>query len=112
MNKCVPLNNVKLDIISQKALKTIRDKKNAGDMLAATVTVGVFSSIFTKSNPPQAAFNITQTDWSLYTKAMKAVPVITKRAIEKEVEFMILHYQLHNNPKLLQFWQGVYSGCK
>ena len=76
------------------------------------VTVGVISNIFTKSNSLQASYHITQTDWSIYAQSMKSVPAITKRAIEKEVELMIMHYQIKNDQKLLAFWKGIYEGCK
>nr|WP_193988806.1 hypothetical protein [Lelliottia steviae] len=112
MNNCQPIQGLKFDSVSQRTLQKIAQKKESGNLLSAALTAGVFSSIFTKSSPAQAAYNITQTDWSLYAKSMKAVPIITRRSIEKDVEFMILHYQMHNNPKLLKFWQGVYNGCK
>lgn len=112
MNNCKPIQGLKFDAISQKALNKISQKKESGKLLAAALTAGVFSNIFTKSSSTQVAFNITQTDWSLYAKSMKSVPIITRRSIEKDVEFMILHYQMHNNQKLLNFWQGVYNGCK
>ena len=112
MDKCQPIHGLKFDAVSQKTINKIAQRKESANLLSAALTVGVFSNIFTKSSPSQAAYNITQIDWSLYANAMKQVPIITRAAIEKDVEFMILHYQMHNNPKLLKFWQGVYNGCK
>lgn len=111
MPKCEPIQNLVLDKTSLNTIKIIKKKRVYGDALAGMISVGVLSSIFTKSNAPQAAFNITQTDWTLYASAMKSVPIITRRAIEKEVEYMLIHYQQHYDSKHLKFWQGIYSGC-
>lgn len=89
--------------------RTNKEKAYFCDALAGVISIGVFSNIFTKSN---AAYNITQTDWILYSDAMRAIPIITKRAIEKEVENMIIHFQLNYDRKQLNFWKGIYNGCK
>ena len=112
MKTCEPLNGLQLDAVSEKTIEIINSKKEISDILAAFITLGVFSSIFTKSKPPQAGFNITQTDWSLYAKAMESLPVITNRMIQSHADDMVIHYHMHNNPKLLKFWLGVSSGCK
>lgn len=112
MGQCETIVGLVLDKKSSDAIKRINDKKKYGNALAVMLSAGVFSSIFTKSNSLQASYNITQTDWVLYARAMKSVPAITKRAIEKEVELMIIDYQLKSNRKLLSFWKGIYEGCK
>ncbi|MCU7845751.1 MAG: hypothetical protein KZQ93_18120 [Candidatus Thiodiazotropha sp. (ex Monitilora ramsayi)] len=112
MPKCKPIQGLVLDKESQDAIERIKKKRIFGDALAGMISIGVFSNIFTRSNAAQASYNITQTDWILYAQTMNAVPIITKRAIEKEVEDMIVHYQLHYDPKQLKFWEGIYSGCK
>lgn len=111
--KCVPITGLKLDNESKAALKRIKDKRNLANALSAVLTVGVFNSIFTKSSAPQAAYNITQTDWNLYSEAMAALPKIQKGIIEKEIDMMIIHYQLGEyNHKLTQFWKGMKEGCR
>jgi hypothetical protein len=114
MSRCEPIIGLKLDEESQDAIKRLNNKNSAGKLLAVVLSAGVFSSIFTKSNSAQASFNILQTDWELYFKAMQAVPVITRHAIEKEVEYMIIHYQYNDSydEKHLKFWKGIYNGCK
>ena len=112
MGQCEAITGLVLDKKSTDAIKRINDKKKYGNALAAMLSAGVFSSIFTRSNSVQVAYNISQTDWALYAEAMKSVPAITKRAIEKEVELMILDYKMQNNRKLLAFWKGMYEGCK
>ena len=110
---CTPITGLKLDKDSQLALERIKDKKNIGNLLAATVTVGVFNSIFTKNKSPVVGLNITQTDWELYSNAMSALPIIQKQVIKKEIEMMIIHYQMgkydHNH---VQFWKGMKHGCQ
>jgi len=112
MNECKIIYGLKLDSKSQKTIKRINDRTNAGKALGVALSVGVFSNIFTRSSAAQVPLNIQQTDWILYTNAMKAVPIITKRAIQTDIEMMIIEYELNYNRELLDFWKGMYHGCK
>ena len=112
MAECKAISGLKLDQQSIDALERIRTKHAYGNALASVLSAGVVSSIFTKSNSLNAAYNITQTDWTLYSQAMKSIPEITKAAVRKEVQLMIINYQLHYNAQLLQFWKGIYDGCQ
>jgi hypothetical protein len=111
MSQCEPIFSLVLDDKSRNTLESIKKKHAFGGALAGVVTLGVVSNIFTNSNSAQAAYNISHTDWVLYANAMKAVPVITRRAIEKDVEQMIVHYKINYDRKHLKFWEGIYSGC-
>lgn len=104
------ISGLQLDQASKDAIKRIHEKQRLGNLLGAALSAGVVINIFARSQSWQASYNITQTDWSLYGQAMKSVPVITRAAIRKEVELMILHYHTHQNYRLLQFWEGVYEG--
>jgi hypothetical protein len=111
---CEPILSFKIDKESQAALERIEEKTKLGKLLATTITAGVFNSIFTKNKAPVAGWNITTTDWDLYAQAVNAIPAITKRAIQQEIDFMILHYSQrgkydHNHAK---FWRGMKDGCK
>ena len=112
MNTCKPIPELQLDDDSLQSLKRIQKKITSGKFLATAVSVGVFSNIFTKNNLPVASYNVTQTDWVLYTQAMKAVPVIIKTAVRQEIEQMVVNYQLNYNHKHLLFWKGMYDGCQ
>lgn len=112
MSECKPIPGLQLDDDSLRTLKRIKGKIDAGNYLATAISVGVFSNIFTKNTVPVAAYNVTQTDWALYAQAMRAVPAITKSAIQKEIELMIVNYQLNYNHKHLLFWKGMHNGCQ
>lgn len=114
MAECNPVVGLKLDAASSAALKRINEKAKLGNLMAAMLSAGVVNSIFTKSHSTVAAYNITQTDWSLYSKAMNAIPAITKGAVRKEIDQMILHYTLAGSQdnKHLKFWRGMKHGCQ
>ncbi len=112
MPQCEPIQGLVLDKESLDTIERIRKKQIFGDALAGVISIGVFLNIFTRSSSAQVSYNITQTDWILYSDAMNAVPIITKRAVEKDVEDMIVHFQLNYDRKQLKFWEGIYNGCK
>ncbi len=114
MNTCRPIKGLRFDAVSRTALKQIRDYRRIGALLSKILTVGVFSNIFTKSNSLTASYNINQTDWVQYFEAMKSIPKITRKAIEKEIGFMVLHYMQpeNTNDKLMTFWRNLDDGCK
>ena len=110
---CAPILGLTLDKESKAALDRIKNKQNLTLLLSTTITIGVFSSIFTKNRAPIAALNITQTDWDLYSKAMAALPNIQKRVIQQEIDMMIIHYQMGKyDRKHVQFWKGMKHGCR
>ena len=108
---CKPIPGLVLDDKSKAALKRIQKIITSGNYLASAISVGVFSNIFSRSSVPQASYNVTQTDWYLYAQAMKAVPIIVKSSVQKEIELMVIEYELNYNAKHLQFWKGMYNGC-
>lgn len=114
MAGCEPIIGLKLDAKSIEALERIKEKNRLGQILATTVTAGVFNSIFTKNKAPVVGYNITQTDWELYAEAMKAIPIITKSSIQKEIDLMLLHYYMPGkyDHKHVQFWKGMKNGCQ
>lgn len=114
MSVCKPIIGLKLDSKSLATLERIEEKANLGKLLGIAVNVGVFHSIFTKNRAPVVAYNITQTDWELYADAMQAIPIITKSSINKEIDMMIIHYQMpgSRDHKHLEFWKGMKNGCR
>lgn len=114
MGQCVEIKSLTLDATSIDALERIRRKPAFAQLAAAFLSGGIISSIFTKSNAATAAYNITQTDFSLYTQAMLSIPEITRVAIQKDMDLMIVHYQhpSHYDRNLLIFWQNLRNGCQ
>ncbi len=112
MGTCQPIQGLVIDARSTDALKRIKRKLGMGNALASALSLGVISSIFTKSSAGNAAYNISQTDWNLYAESMRAVPGITKGGVRQIINEMIFHYQLHYDNKHLNFWLGLQEGCK
>jgi len=112
MGSCQPIQGLRLDTRSRETIKQIKQKIGSGNSIAVVTSIGVISSIFTKSNTLNAAYNISQTDWGVYAESLIAVPDITKSYIRKDMERMIIYYQLHYDDKLLRFWTGLHDGCR
>lgn len=123
------------DLKTQQALRTIASKQEIGRLLAPLLTsavlVNLFSGALIKGSPSfntftnavrvteevagsavtGSAYNISQTDWMAWANAMQALPKITRRAIEKEAELMLAHYQLNYDHKHAIFWRNFLNGC-
>ncbi len=114
MNDCVPIFGLVLDKESKEAIKRIRNIPLLGNMLAGSISSGVFANIFVNNNPPVASYNIIQADWNLYSEAMQAIPLITRRLVEREIDTMYWHYQMPGkyDHKHVKFWRGLRNGCK
>lgn len=114
MADCGPIIGLKLDQVSQKAIQQINDNGKVGKLIATVATLGVFNSIFTKNKAPVAGYNIMQTDWELYAKAMSSLPDATKVLVQKEIDAMILHYYIPSNHdnRHLKFWRAMKNGCR
>lgn len=108
------IENLKLDQESLDEIKRIKQKSEFSPWVNALMSIAVFNGIFTKSKPPVAGYNISQAEWALYARAMSNVPAITKRAIERDIKMMILHYEMPGNydHKHIQFWRSLLHGCQ
>lgn len=114
MNDCPKsIIGLRLDQESTKEIERIRRKSEAGPWINVLLSVAVMNSIFTRNSPPIAGWNITQMDWRSYSMAMVSIPLITRRAIERDIKLMILHYEMPGNydHKHSQFWRGLLNGC-
>jgi len=111
MSGCQSVIALKLDKKSTEALNTIQKRLEAGNALATVLSVGVFTTIFAKNTGVTAAFNITQTDWELYSQAMKGIPEIVRVAVQKDIDLMIIHYHMNYDYQHMLFWKGMRNGC-
>ena len=112
MNECRPMVGVKFDASSKALIERIYGVTSNGKLLSIVLAGGVLSSIFTKSSPPAAAYNITQTDWVLFSSAMRSVPETVKAIINKEINMHILDSKMDGNFKIIPFWEAVRDGCQ
>ncbi len=118
MVSCSSITALTLDKESLSAIKRIKSQKHFAKSIGAAITSelnprGVFHSIFTKNSSPIVAYNITQTDWGFYGQSMASLPKTQKALIVKEIDFMIIHYQLGKyDHKHVQFWKGMKYGCE
>lgn len=113
MSSCNSITALTLDKESLSAIKRIKSKNNFAKSIGASITSGVFHSIFTKNSPPVVAYNITQTDWGFYSQSMTSLPKTQKALIMKEIDLMIVRYQLGKyDHKHVQFWKGMKYGCE
>jgi len=58
MGRCQPIVGLRFDKYSQDALKRISNHQKFAKLIAGAITLGVFNSIFTKSGPKTAMFNV------------------------------------------------------
>ena len=59
MALCEPVQGLVFDEKSKEALAKINQRKEFSAYLSTALSVGMVSSIFTKSNLPAASYNIT-----------------------------------------------------
>lgn len=112
-NRCIPIHDLVLDQESKDALQRIKKKTSLAETIGTLVSLGVMHSIFTRSNVPQAAINITNTDFNLFAEAIGSLDTIEKAVIEKEIDLMIVSYQLGQyDHKHVSFWKNLKNGCQ
>lgn len=115
---CQPIANLRFDQHSLRPLERIKQLQKTGKWINGLLGANiVFGIMFGKSAGMSSAivppYQITQTDWEGYARAMRAVPLIAKVEIEKEGERMYLRYATDNsNRELEKFWKGVAYGCR
>lgn len=77
------------------------------------LSIAIFHNIFTKNNVPAIGYNIKQTDWESYARAMAAVPGNTQNKIIQIALHMQAHYQAPWNydNTMFQFWKSMEDRC-
>ncbi len=99
------LDNVKLQPCCHEALQEIGEKQELGKLLASALSASPFMLLL-GSNPIQAGFSISTTDWDLYQDAVRAVPAIVKNRCQLICSFEVLN---HPGGPLGEFWQAMYE---
>jgi len=107
--KCPTIHQLTFSQRSKESLDEIKRIKSLSNLLSTFLVSGTLSTIFLGANSATATYSVYSTDFETLTKAMKAVPVLTRSLIEK----IAGRTQMYStNPKEKQFWKAVYLGCK
>lgn len=107
--ECPNIGEIKFSQISLDAIEEIRSKKAFGNALIVVIGAGTFANIFVGNGPVEATYSLYATDFEAMGKSMAAVPLITKKSIERVADMTWLSVSNH---KERQFWAAVSSGCK
>ena len=107
--KCPTIQHITFSKQSKESLDEIKRIKSLSNLLSTFLVSGTFSNIFLGANSATATYSIYSTDFEALTRAMRAVPVLTRSLIEKIAGRT--HMTL-TNPKEKKFWKAVYLGCE
>jgi hypothetical protein len=102
---CQPMNSVTLSAESKKTLKVIADKIKLGNYLKPIMAGGTLFNALVSDKAIPVIFNVTSTDWVTLAQALQSVNAITKRAVQTEIELMILNTTGKENI----FWKNMYE---
>jgi len=105
---CQSISGLTLDGDSIRAVEEIRRKQKLANYLSSTVSAGVLANILITGQPILMAYNIYQSDFQAYAKAMSSVPIILRGEIEKIAARQLIRSL---DPKQRTFWKGIYYGC-
>lgn len=102
---CQPMNSVHLSTQSKRTLKIIAEKIKLGNYLKPVMAGGALFNALVIDKAIPVVFNVKNTDWVTLAKAMKAVNAVAKRAVQTEIELMILNTTGKEN----LFWKNMYE---
>lgn len=105
---CQSIDGLTLGSDSIRAVEEIRKKQSLANYMSSLLSGGVLANILITNQSLVMPFNIYQTDFQMYAKAMNAVPFILKNEIEKIASYQLLRNLDH---KQRTFWKGIYYGC-
>jgi uncharacterized protein with von Willebrand factor type A (vWA) domain len=98
--------NLKLPKCCQEVLEDIKKRQEIGQELGKLVSVSPFISIFGGGSVPELLQSLVETDWEIYGKAVKAVPIIVRRRC---ADVAGLHLLQHPGGDLNRFWTYIYE---
>mgnify|MGYP000485753352 CR=1 FL=1 len=106
---CPSIQGLTLDSDSQKAIDQIRHKADLANFLGGATSFGVLVNIFNTRQPTLMSYNIYQTDFQSFARAISAVPLIYR----KSIALIASQQELRNiDYKQRTFWKAVRQGCK
>lgn len=105
--QCISLENVNFDSNSQAALAELRRKEKLFGLLKFALPVGTMANIFLGNGAGKSAYNISQTDFETFAKAMFSLPPIHKKVVRDIARMQAISL----TGKQSQFWRGIADGC-
>ena len=106
---CPSIEGLVLDEESKRAIDEIRQKGRLAEYIGVMSAAGVVANILNSRQPSMVSYNIYQTDYQSFAKAMASVPTLYKRVVENIASLQEL--RSHNNYKQMVFWKAVREGC-
>lgn len=97
------LNGLQLKECCVKTMREIEDSSKAGLLLRAILPVSPFITMF-GSNPANALFTVSTTDWDGLVKATGSVPVVVKRTCHR---LAFTEFGNHPGGDLNRFWDAM-----
>lgn len=106
---CPTIHSLKLDTQSKQAVESIRHGAQLTRLLSGALSLGVLSSIFTRSTALEASYNIYSTDFTMFSEAMMGVSGMYRRKVN---QVALAEYLRVGDYNQRQFWKAIYDGCK
>ena len=106
---------VVLDKASAKLLKQIYGSTKYSKILRLSIVAGqsikllfTTSSQFPRTKMLTKSVQVILFDYKTTNEAIKAVPLIAHKALDKQIEWIIMDYHNSGNTELEMFWQDIY----
>ena len=106
--ECISIDHVQFSRDSIDTIEELRGRLSKVSSLSWVVPSSAMAIIFLGNKPLQSAYNITQTDFELMTKALGGLPHLARRIVKDKAGEMYLR----TSGKESKFWKGIYYGCE
>jgi len=90
----------------KKTLAEINEKVKLGKALKAVTAVSPFLTML-GSNPIDAVFSLTTTNWDALTTATQSISVIQRKSCQKIADLHRLDHQLAGDGRIEEFWKKI-----
>jgi len=110
--ECISIDNMTFSQAGRDAIEDIRRRAELFSTLSWAVPTAAIVVIFAGNKPLQSAYNITQTDFDMLARAMRALSPTGRRVVLKiaQEEYLRTSSSASTN-KESKFWRGVIHGC-
>ncbi|MGO3391795.1 hypothetical protein ACT3S9_19835 [Pseudoalteromonas sp. AOP31-A2-14] len=105
---CPDISDLEFSERGKLAVKEIRRIKGVNQWLSSAIVVGTFANIFAGNGMIKSHYNLTQTDFNSFNKALRDSPSIARQTIKTISGLQAIRAK---TSKERQFWKAVYNGC-